>query len=326
MIPTSDTNMSFKPPFLMRTAMAQTILASQKFRKSGTHAMEQSAKDIIMDCRDGVRLQGAYSKAPDNRGLMILLHGWEGSQNSTYVMSHARFLFERGYSIFRLNYRDHGDTHHLNEELFHSARFEEVFDAVRGAIEMAEGMPAFIIGFSLGGNFALRIARQTIIEPVKGLAHIFSVSPVINPVTAAPIVDINPLIKRYFLKKWTTSLAKKQMIFPELYDFGDLKRFKTVIDLSDHFIPAYSPYNTANEYFEAYRIWPDDLSNCDVPLDIIMAEDDPVLPAADVLALTLSDKTCLHYLPHGGHNGFFSSLMGPTWYDQHVERVLGDIS
>ena len=321
----SDT-LPFLPPHYLRPAMAQTILASQKFRKSGSHAMESCAEDIILECRDGVRLKGALSRAPNSRGLMIALHGWEGSQDSTYVISHARYLFERGYSIFRLNYRDHGDTHHLNEDLFHSARFNEVFDAVKGAVDLANGHPVFIVGFSLGGNFALRIARQSIIEPIKGLAHIFAISPVINPVTAAPIVDINPLIRRYFLKKWTTSLTKKQAAFPALYDFGDLKRFKTVNALSAHFIPKFSPYENDTAYFEAYRIWPDDLTMCDVPLDIIMAQDDPVLPAADVLGLKLAPKTRLHYLAHGGHNGFFNSLRGPTWYDQHIQRVLGDMT
>lgn len=302
--------------------MVQTILASQKFRKSGTHIMEHSARDIVLDCGEGVRLQGAFSKHVDNRGMIILLHGWEGSQNSTYVMAHARFMYDQGYSIFRLNYRDHGDTHHLNEDIFHSARFDEVFGAVKAAIPLAEGAPVSIIGFSLGGNFALRIARASQAEPLPEIAHIFAVSPVIDPLRAAPTVDVNPLIRRYFVKKWTTSLVKKQAAFPARYDFGDLKRFRTVNALSAHFLPKYTPFPTEAEYFNAYRIWPDDLADCTVPLSIIMAADDPVLPAEDVLALRLNTKTALYYLPHGGHNGFFETLRGPTWYDTHVQAVL----
>jgi len=220
--------------------MAQTILASQKFRKSGVHAMENCAQEQLLTCDDGeggsAVLMGQYSKAENARGIMILLHGWEGSQDSTYVMSHARFLFDRGMSIFRLNYRDHGPTHHLNEGIFNSTLFSEVFDAVRQIAER-ERVPASVIGFSLGGNFALRIARHLKAAPIANLSHIFSVSPVIDPVPAAPMVDVNPLIRRYFVKKWTTSLAKKQACFPHLYDFGDLKPFKTVGALSAEFLP-----------------------------------------------------------------------------------------
>lgn len=303
--------------------MAQTILASQKFRKSGTHAMERAAQTMVLDCGEGVRLQGDYSRAVDNKGLIILFHGWEGSQDSTYVMSHARYMFERGYSVFRLNYRDHGDTHALNEGIFHSARFNEIWGAVKRIMPLSDGAPVSIIGFSLGGNFALRAARQTIAEPLNGLSHIIAVSPVIDPVNAAPMVDINPLIRRYFVKKWTRSLMKKQAAFPYLYDFGNLSKIKYVKTLSQQFITAHTEYAREDDYFNAYRLWPDDLTACEVPLSIIMAKDDPVLPANDVLALTLGAKTSLHYLDNGGHNGFFESLRGPTWYDRYAEAVLG---
>ncbi len=305
--------------------MAQTILASQKFRKSGVHAMEICAEEQLLTCDDGeggsAVLMGQYSKAENARGIMILLHGWEGSQDSTYVMSHARFLFDRGMSIFRLNYRDHGPTHHLNEGIFNSTLFPEVFEAVRQIAER-ESVPAYVIGFSLGGNFALRIARHLKDAPVPNLAHIFSISPVIDPVPAAPMVDVNPLIRRYFVKKWTTSLAKKQACFPQLYDFGDLTSFKTVGALSAEFLPKFTRFKTPDEYFTAYRIWENDLVDCSVSVSIIIADDDPVLPAKDVLNLNLGESTALHYLKRGGHNGFFQSLRGPCWYDEHIARVL----
>lgn len=305
--------------------MAQTFLASQSFRKSGVHAMESCAQERVLDCQDEmgapVRLMGQYSRAVNPRGLMILLSGWEGSQNSTYVISHARYLFDRGISVFRLNYRDHGPTHHLNEGLFNSTRFREVFEAVSQVAD-GEAVPVSLIGFSLGGNFALRVARELKQKSIPNLANIIAVSPVIDPVAAAPVVDINPLIRRYFLKKWTASLIKKQAAFPELYDFGDMSRFKTVNDMSEYFLPKYTEYQTTQAYFSAYAIAENDVEDCSAALSIIMAKDDPVLPAEDVLPLKLGPNGKLFYLDHGGHNGFFTSLSGPTWYDSYVEALL----
>lgn len=286
--------------------------------------MEACAQDYILDCGDGVRLRGALSEPDNPRGLIILLHGWEGSQDSTYVISHGRRMFDTGLSVFRLNYRDHGDTHSLNKDIFHSARFDEVYGAIKVVCAMRADMPIYITGFSLGGNFALRLARALVIEPIANIARITAISPVIDPLRAAPIVDINPLIRRYFLKKWTGSLVKKQAAFPDVYDFGDLKGFKTVTALSTHFIPQYTDYKTTDEYFNAYRIAADDIADCTVPIDIVMAADDPVLPAGDVLSLKLNANTRLHYLDHGGHNGFFESLRGPTWYDRLAQQSLGE--
>lgn len=318
-------DIAFIPPFGMRSAMAQTFLASQKFRKSGAHLMEHAAEERILTCRDGqgaaVNLMGQYSRAVNPRAIMILLHGWEGSQDSTYVISHARFLFDQGVSIFRLNYLDHGPTHHLNEGIFNSTLFPEVFDAVSQIAE-GEEVPAYLIGFSLGGNFALRIARELSETPIANLSHIISVSPVIDPVAAAPMVDINPFIRRYFVKKWSTSLVKKQAAFPQLYDFGNVHRFKTVAQMSESFLPQYTQFATPKDYFASYAIASDDLLTCPTPVSIIMSKDDPVLPAEDVLSLRLNPNSRMFYLNHGGHNGFFASLTGPTWYDSFVQTLL----
>jgi predicted alpha/beta-fold hydrolase len=52
----------------------------------------------IVDCGDGVRLLGHYSSQeaagrPKARDLAILLHGWEGSSDSVYVLSLGSHLF-----------------------------------------------------------------------------------------------------------------------------------------------------------------------------------------------------------------------------------------
>ena len=198
---------SFNPPLWMRPSLVQTALASFKFRKRGKNPMLEVAQDHILDCEDGVRLKGSYSHNPENKALVILLHGWEGSQDSTYVVACGRRVYAQGASVFRLNYRDHGDSHHLNEGLFFSTLFNEVFDAVKQAAELADGVPVYIAGFSLGGNFSLRIARSLRDLTIKNLAHIFAISPVVDPWGAAPLIDKTWLYRRYFLKKWTTSLT-----------------------------------------------------------------------------------------------------------------------
>jgi len=91
---------------------------------------------------------------------VVLLHGWEGSADSLYLLSLAQLLFEQRFEVVRLNLRDHGDTHHLNRELFHSCRLPEVVGAVRALQQRFAPRPLQLVGFSLGGNFMLRVAAQ----------------------------------------------------------------------------------------------------------------------------------------------------------------------
>ena len=312
----------FKPPFWLRPTLVQTLLASMKFRRRGHHSMEQNSEPMVLDCEDDVKLLGSYAKHIENKALLILLHGWEGSESSTYVMSNARYFYDRGCSIFRLNYRDHGDSHHLNVEPFHAARFEEVFNGIKKASELSGGAPIFVAGFSLGGNFALRLARRLKSEQINGLAHIFAISPVVDPLKASPKVDDNPLIRRYFYKKWTTSMRKKQAAFPDVYDFSDVLELNTVMELTETFLPRYTKFINYVDYFNAYRIWPDDLAGSDAAVSLIMSEDDPVIPAEDMGKITLGKNMRAIMLKHGGHNGFFESLTGPTWYDEYMTSVI----
>ncbi len=320
-----DGILPFEPPRWMRHHMVQTILASLKFRKSGPSPMLDAAQDMILDCEDGVRLKGSFSPHPDNKALVIFLHGWEGSQESTYVVSAGRRLYARGVSIFRLNYRDHGDSHDLNEGLFYSSLFNEVFDAVKQAANLANGAPVYIVGFSLGGNFALRIARSLRDLTIAELKHIFAISPVADPWGAAPLVDQNYLFRRYFLKKWTRSLRRKQSLYPHLYDFSEILSHNKVLDITQKLLPSYSDYPDMESYFNAYRVDPHDLAFCPVPISIITAADDGMIPVADILKLELNvnAKRIIH--AHGGHNGFFQSLKGPTWYDDYIEQVMEQI-
>lgn len=312
----------FNPPFLMRHQLVQTVLASLKFRKRGPNPMVEAAEDIVLTCDDGVRLKGSYSRHPENKALVIFLHGWEGSQDSTYVVTAGRRVYQRGASVFRLNYRDHGDSHDLNEGLFYSTLFNEVFDAVKQIAKRADGAPVYIVGFSLGGNFALRIARSLRDLTLPNLQHIFAISPVIDPWGAAPLVDLNPLYQRYFLKKWTRSLRKKQKLYPHLYDFKTILSQRTVLGITEKLLPAYSEFPDMKSYFDSYRLDKRDLENCPVPISMITAADDGMIPVENLLGLKLNHRARRIIHPHGGHNGFFQSLKGPTWYDDYIQQVM----
>ncbi|MBC2745388.1 MAG: alpha/beta fold hydrolase, partial [Desulfosarcina sp.] len=171
------------PPFFLKPAGVQTVLASAGLRAWGENPMVDAAREIILTTGEGVRLLGYMSRQPrpHNKGLVILLHGWEGSSESTYIRTTGRFLFRRGFDVFRLNLRDHGPSHHLNTGVFYAVLLEEVFDAVHQITEAENGRPVFLAGFSLGGNFALRIARKCATQPINSLTQVVSISPVLDP-------------------------------------------------------------------------------------------------------------------------------------------------
>jgi hypothetical protein len=224
----------FKPSVLIRNRHLQSILASSRLRIIGKNTLQEKAQKIITTSSGGSRLLSFLSRQINPKGLIILIHGWEGSSSSAYILAAGNFFYDLGFSICRLNLRDHGESHHLNEGLFHGALIEETFDAVSQLAGLADNLPVYIIGFSLGANFALRVGKKHSQTPVKGLKHIFATSPPLEPYKTTSAVDNGfSFYRRYFLNKWKRSLKKKQNIFPQNYDFNAMLKAKTLMELTE---------------------------------------------------------------------------------------------
>lgn len=318
---------TFQPAPYLRNAHVQTILASSRVRALGKNPMVDASQKRILDAGDGVRLLGFHSPHPGRqaKGLVILLHGWEGSVDSTYMLRTGRTLYKNGYDVFRLNYRDHGESHHLNEGLFYAILLEEVFQSAKGAAQLAGRTPVFLVGFSLGGNFALRIACRCIREPIENLRHIVTISPLLDPEKATDRIDRNPLLRSYFVKKWRRSLTKKQLLFPHLYDFSGLLSHKTIQGLTDALLAQYSDYGSTSEYFKGYTICGRALKNVRVPTTLITSEDDPIIPVEDFYRLETSQHVNLAVQRYGGHNGFIGGISLKSWYEQKMVELFDAI-
>lgn len=315
---------SFQPVLPLKNPFLQTVLASSRLRTLGKNPMLDHAREIILTTRDHVRLVAHYSPqvhAPE-KGVVILLNGWQGDSNSAYILRTGKYLYNHGYAVFRLNYRDHGKSHHLNEGLFYATLLDELFEGIEQAAQIENRIPVFLAGFSLGGNFALRIAKKCSVSPIKNLRYIVSISPVLDPNKTTAAIDNIRLIRDYFLKKWKRSLRDKQRAFPQLYDFTDILKENNLHTMTEILIRRYTRYENAKQYFRDYAVKPDDVTDIPVPTTIITAEDDPIIPVEDFQALHVNNPTRLVIHPNGGHNGFLENFRLETWYEREMIRLF----
>jgi len=314
------------PPRSLRSPHLQSVLGSCALRRRRGRLALAAAGAVttahIIDAGEGVRLQGLHTVLPGHRprALALLLHGWEGSAESSYMQLTAAQLLARGFEVFRLNFRDHGDTHHLNEGLFHSNRIDEVVDA---AVEIARRhatRPMVIAGYSLGGNFALRVALRAQTADLP-LAHVAAVCPVLDPSRTMDAMEHGlPLYMWYFERKWRESLARKRALFPQHHDFDDGVLGLRMRPLTQWMVERHTQFGSLDRYFDGYSIAGDRLAALRVPASILMSADDPVIPVAGFHALHLSTDTHLEIAAHGGHCGFIEN-----WQcDGFAERWVAD--
>ena len=85
----------FQPPRWLRDAHLQSILPSlpphRYWARWRARALLAAAQPWELDCGDGVRLLASHTprapaRARSGSGTAVLLHGWEGSADSCYVL------------------------------------------------------------------------------------------------------------------------------------------------------------------------------------------------------------------------------------------------
>ncbi len=317
----------FAPPLGLRSSHLQSILSSQPPRRwfVARRAREvlAASRDVLVDCGEGVRLLGHHAmRASGNGELVLLLHGWEGSAESIYVQSCAAHLFALGYDVFRLNLRDHGPTHHLNPELFHSCRIAEVVGAVRAVQALCPSQPLALVGYSLGGNFALRVAVRA---PNAGihLRQVVAVCPVLDPAHTLERLEHGSWIYRnYFVLKWRRSLLLKRKAWPDLYDLDELLEERDLTAMTERLVLRYSGYPDLLSYLGGYAIVGPALATLAVPSRIIAALDDPIIPAADLARLAPTPALSITTTARGGHCGFLDDLVRESWADRQIVAAL----
>jgi uncharacterized protein len=317
------TEEKFIPKFFVRNALLQTILGSLKLRNIGRNPMAECAEEIIMDAGDSVRLLGYYSKHTGNiKGTVLLIHGWEGSSNSSYILSTGKYLFNNKFDIFRLNLRDHGESHHLNKGLFKSTLIEETFNAVRNTAAMNKEKPFFIVGFSLGGNFALRVALKNNRSKIANLRHVAAICPVLDPMKSTECTDTIPIIRKYFIRKWKKSLIKKMDLFPDIYNFKGINEMKSLCKMMNMLVPQYTEFKTVKNYYKMYTLANNNFLKLKTPVTIICSEDDPVIPVKDIYGLKTNRYLKLLIQPYGGHTGFFNFFPYKVWYEEKLCEIF----
>ena len=313
----------FKPSFFFRNPHFQSIMASSHLRTPRKNYMLDNSQEIIVTTSTGSKLLSFYSHHEKSKGLIILLHGWEGSSSSAYILAAGDYFYNLNFSICRLNLRDHGDSHHLNEGLFHGALLEETFEAVNYLSQHSKNLPIYLIGFSLGGNFALRIAIKHYRTPIANLKHVFAISPPLNPYKTTLAIDNGYFFYRiYFLKKWKRSLIKKQQLFPEKYDFNKILKVKTCMKLTEDINPYYPDLPPYRDYFNLYTLKNDSFQNLNIPVRIFIAEDDPVIPHEDYYNIQENAFLKISRQRFGGHCGFIDLFPLKCWYNQIIAEII----
>ena len=217
-------------------------------------------------------------------------------------------------------------AHILKGEVLHGGGITGAVGAVSRLQSVFPDHRLYLAGFSLGGNFCLRIAARAPAANID-LKKVVAVSPVLEPRHTLEALDKGFFgYRRYFITKWRRSLNIKQKLFPDVYDFSVIPRTDGLMDMTERFIDAYAPYPDLQTYLSDYAITGDKLEGLAVPSTLILAKDDPMIPIGDLDRVARSEALDIVVTEFGGHCGFLERLDGSSWIDGRIHSGFAEVT
>jgi uncharacterized protein len=267
----------------------------------------------IIDLPDGDELVLDHAGDSSSRFRAILLHGLEGSSDSTYIHGMASCLLKADGAVTAVNFRSCARPNR-RPRLYHSGETTD-FDFVARTLHARDPqLPLIAFGASLGGNVLLKWLGEHPGQRILAAGATISVPYDLGAGAKHLEFGARQVYVWRFLRTLKAKARRVKELFPEeskAMVLDDALRAKTFREFDDAATAPLHGFRDADDYYTrsssiAY------LSRIDTPVLCVSASDDPFLPP-DVLerAKSVASPSVEFIVTRsGGHVGF---VAGPPW-------------
>lgn len=312
----------FRPPWWARSPHVQTITPTV------FPGPRPELRHETFDLPDGDFVQLSWACEPrPGRPLLVLVHGLDGSADSSYIRRMIADARARGVAVVAHHHRGCGLEPNRKPRAYHSgdtADIGHVFDAMA---RRWPDSPLWVAGYSLGAN-----------QLVKYLGERGDDTPVARAAAVSPPLDLAACVRhmerglsrgyaRYLLRGLRAAMHRK-LDDPEMapampFDRAELARADSLRAYDDLVTARLHGFEDADDYYARSSALPY-LSKVERPLLVLHAADDPLMSDAVIpKPAQIGDRVTYELWPHGGHVGFIEG--GWPWRPRfYLERRLLD--
>lgn len=258
----------------------------------------------VQDPKAGdVRLDALYRRVPNAISLVVVLHGLGGRADSAYCSRAAAAAERLRVSCLRLWARG---SDRRGEDLGHAGLTNDLHELLRHR-SLREYRRIYLLGYSIGGHLALKLAVETEDPRVKAVAAVCP--PLDLALSAAAFDERVPWPYRHHvlrgLKEIYSEIAWRR---PVPTPVEEVERVRTIQDWDRLTVVPRHGFADVAEYYSTQSVAPT-LGNLRRPALVVATEDDPMVPA-DVIRGPLeahARRLDVRWV-RGGHVGFPSGL------------------
>ena len=250
----------------------------------------------------------------DETPLLVILHGLEGSAESTYARHLLQAAADHGWHAAVLHFRDCGDYRNVLPRRYHAGETNDLRYFVNKLRTEGQEGPIVAAGFSLGGNVLLKYLGEEGPTTPLHAATAVSVPLDLGICSEALTHGFSKLYQTLLLKRMKNAVARKFDLHTAAFDWARAMGATTFAEFDDAVTAPLHGFSGKDEYYAKCSSI-HFLKDIDRPTLIINSRDDPfmlpkMLPEAD----QLSEQVTLEISERGGHVGFVAG--GTPWNPQ----------
>lgn len=262
-----------------------------------------------------------------NKRLVVLTHGLEGSSRRPYCAGMAKVLSQQNWDILAWNCRSCSGEMNRTAKLYSHADTEDISTIIQYAIQKNQYETVVLIGFSMGGAISLNYLgrRQDIPNQVKAAIG-FSM-----PTDLASSVNLleekgNFLYKKKFLTQLSAKIKQKSIDFPDKINGDNLLKIKRWRDFDEYYSAPMNGFNSPEEFYHAASAL-NVLQEIKVPFYICNAQNDPLLNelCSPIQIAESQDNFYLETPKYGGHVGFYPYQADISWSEEKAQWFLNKV-
>jgi predicted alpha/beta-fold hydrolase len=314
----------FRPFPLLANRHAQTIVASQVYLP-----LEPPSRTRLVQLPDGDQVALEVStpgRWQADAATVILVHGLCGCHRSPYMMRLACKLWRRGVRVVRLNLRGCGSGKGLARQPYHSGRSEDVLAVLDDLRQATPQSPTTLLGFSLGGNMALKLAGELQAAAVTYLRQVIAVCPPADLAACARLLaqPANRLYERRFVRLLRADVLDRHAHFPDLPRV-ELPDSLSLYAFDNLYTAPQCGFRHADDYYARCSAAPL-VPQITIPCHILFAADDPLIDVTVFHGVDLPPTVQIMYTTRGGHLGFLGIPGRPggyRWMDTLLLEWIG---
>jgi uncharacterized protein len=259
----------------------------------------------------------------DASPLVLILHGLEGTSRRRYMATTYRALLDAGMRPVALNFRGCSGEPNRTARAYHSGETEDL----RVVLEMLRarfGGPLGLVGYSLGGNVALKFLGEAGGGATALVGAAVAVSVPFDLSAGADRIEeglLGRVYSYYFLSKLRRKIRDRADLLRGVCDADAGLRARTVREFDDAITAPLHGFRDAADYY-ARSSAAAFIDGIRVPTLVLHSRDDPFLPEdrIPITAMDANPAVTAVLTERGGHVAFVGgSILRPDFW---AERVL----